>query len=181
MKCTAHKTDGTPCNAYAMKGKDVCRVHGGKTPIKHGLYSKYKDLYWGERTAELIEDEDLLDLRHSIALVRAMLEDFLKRLGEQGGANQSERRAVLEMVEGISKNIERLVRLENLAKEQEVPKVLIAFVEHVTAIANASIKHDEDRRQFAQSVARFAGNGSGDGHRPALGTASKREAAPAEG
>lgn len=29
MKCTAHKTDGTPCKAWAIKGANVCRVHGG--------------------------------------------------------------------------------------------------------------------------------------------------------
>lgn len=29
MKCTARKTDGTPCNAWAIKGANVCRVHGG--------------------------------------------------------------------------------------------------------------------------------------------------------
>lgn len=29
MKCTAHKTDGTPCRAWAIKGANVCRVHGG--------------------------------------------------------------------------------------------------------------------------------------------------------
>lgn len=32
MKCTAHKTDGTPCAAWAIKGANVCRVHGGSIP-----------------------------------------------------------------------------------------------------------------------------------------------------
>lgn len=29
MKCTAHRTDGEPCHAWAIKGANVCRVHGG--------------------------------------------------------------------------------------------------------------------------------------------------------
>lgn len=29
MKCTAHRTDGEPCKAWAIKGATVCRVHGG--------------------------------------------------------------------------------------------------------------------------------------------------------
>ncbi len=29
MRCTAHKQDGSPCRAWAMKGCPVCRVHGG--------------------------------------------------------------------------------------------------------------------------------------------------------
>ena len=32
MKCTAHKTNGEPCNAWAIKGAKVCRVHGGMAP-----------------------------------------------------------------------------------------------------------------------------------------------------
>jgi hypothetical protein len=32
MKCTAHRTNGQPCNAPAIKGGSVCRVHGGSAP-----------------------------------------------------------------------------------------------------------------------------------------------------
>ncbi len=32
MKCTAHRQDGNPCTAYAIKGGSVCRVHGGSAP-----------------------------------------------------------------------------------------------------------------------------------------------------
>jgi hypothetical protein len=30
--CKAHKTNGEPCKAPAMKGQMVCRVHGGSSP-----------------------------------------------------------------------------------------------------------------------------------------------------
>ena len=30
--CTAHRTDGEPCQAQAIKGMKVCRVHGGSSP-----------------------------------------------------------------------------------------------------------------------------------------------------
>lgn len=32
MKCKAKKTDGSPCKAWAIKGGEVCRVHGGRAP-----------------------------------------------------------------------------------------------------------------------------------------------------
>jgi hypothetical protein len=32
MKCTAHKKDGSPCGSWAIKGANVCRVHGGSAP-----------------------------------------------------------------------------------------------------------------------------------------------------
>ena len=30
--CTAHRTDGQPCEAQAIRGGNVCRVHGGSAP-----------------------------------------------------------------------------------------------------------------------------------------------------
>lgn len=31
-RCTAQKTDGGRCGAYAIRGSNVCRVHGGSAP-----------------------------------------------------------------------------------------------------------------------------------------------------
>lgn len=31
-RCTAHRTDGEPCQRYAARGANVCRVHGGNAP-----------------------------------------------------------------------------------------------------------------------------------------------------
>jgi len=30
--CTAHRTDGEPCEGWAMRGTTVCSAHGGKAP-----------------------------------------------------------------------------------------------------------------------------------------------------
>ena len=39
-RCGAYaRTTGNPCKSPAMKN-GRCRMHGGKTPIKHGLRSK---------------------------------------------------------------------------------------------------------------------------------------------
>lgn len=32
LYCTARRTDGEPCQNYAVRGLDVCRFHGGSTP-----------------------------------------------------------------------------------------------------------------------------------------------------
>jgi hypothetical protein len=29
----AHRTDGEPCEAYAMLGRFVCSAHGGRAPL----------------------------------------------------------------------------------------------------------------------------------------------------
>lgn len=31
-RCSARRTDGKPCGAYAMRGADVCHAHGGAAP-----------------------------------------------------------------------------------------------------------------------------------------------------
>ncbi len=36
MNCTAHRQDGHPCKAKAIRGGSVCRVHGGSAPqVRH--------------------------------------------------------------------------------------------------------------------------------------------------
>lgn len=32
MKCTAHRSNGEPCNNWSIKGAEVCRNHGGSAP-----------------------------------------------------------------------------------------------------------------------------------------------------
>lgn len=32
LRCSAHRTDGAPCAAYAMHGTTVCAAHGGRAP-----------------------------------------------------------------------------------------------------------------------------------------------------
>lgn len=73
-KCTAtSKRSGKRCGKWAIKGKDVCRAHGGSTPIKHGLYSKYTKGVLGERIEAARNDPELLDLDRVIAIGHALL------------------------------------------------------------------------------------------------------------
>jgi hypothetical protein len=57
-RCGAYaRTTGTPCRSPAMlNGR--CRMHGGKTPIKHGLRSKF----FKRQQAEIKELLQILEL-----------------------------------------------------------------------------------------------------------------------
>lgn len=111
------KRTGKPCGAYALKGRQVCRAHGGKSPrgaqspsFKSGRYSKhipdrllekYETALGDERLLELGEDIALLDvrLRELVENVdtsgqagdwKTMQELWLLYLGEPGGVRQAE-------------------------------------------------------------------------------------------
>jgi hypothetical protein len=81
--CGAHsRTTGKPCQNVAGKGTDHlgqgrCRYHGGATPIKHGLYSKVRRGRLGQRIAEIASRTDLLDLNEELALLKALLQQWL--------------------------------------------------------------------------------------------------------
>lgn len=53
-KCHARRTDGEPCNAFAIIGGDICRVHGGASPkVKfRALYRAAEAAIWREFEAE---------------------------------------------------------------------------------------------------------------------------------
>ncbi len=91
--CAAKRTDGQPCKAQAIRGKRVCRVHGGMTPsgiasphYKDGRYSKVLPARLAARYQEAQQDGALLELRDEISLVDSRLSDLLSRVdtGESG-------------------------------------------------------------------------------------------------
>ena len=93
-QCAARsKRSGERCRRAAMLGKDVCAMHGGKTPqgialpqTKQGRYSQHlpSRLLATYETAKT--DPELLALRDEVALIDARLTDLLKRVetGESG-------------------------------------------------------------------------------------------------
>lgn len=61
-------------------GAGKCKLHGGSSPIKHGLYSKIQRASLRERMAELQADPaKLLDLLPEVALLKVLTEDLLIR------------------------------------------------------------------------------------------------------
>lgn len=93
-KCTARsKRTGQQCNNPPMKGKTVCRMHGGKTPssvqagsFKSGRYSRYIPARLLDRYNDARNDPELLALRDEVGLIDSRLSDLLSRVdtGESG-------------------------------------------------------------------------------------------------
>jgi hypothetical protein len=90
MQCAAKcKATGDQCRRRAVKGKRVCTVHGGLTPVgsasphyKSGRYSRHLPARLSERYSEAQTDKRLLELRDEIALVDTRLADLLPRVDD---------------------------------------------------------------------------------------------------
>ena len=95
MQCKAKsKQSGEQCKRRVTPGKEVCRMHGGKTPTgialpqtKHGRYSKVLPTRMLERYNAAITDPELLNLSAEIAVVDSRLSDLLIRV-ESGDAGE---------------------------------------------------------------------------------------------
>lgn len=112
MQCTAKsKRSGQQCKSSAVLGTTKCAMHGGKSlkgiasaTFKTGRYSKFLPTRMQERYQESINDNDLLELRTSVALVDARLEDLIRRVdtGESGQAWGEARKTLAVLREAMS-------------------------------------------------------------------------------
>ena len=110
-QCTAKsKRSQKRCKRNAVPGKDKCRMHGGATPIKHGLRSKYQPAVLMARIEEMRNSEKLTDLKNMLAVQHILLGIALENL-QEAESNPEVISALLNNVqsitETISKNIER--------------------------------------------------------------------------
>ena len=116
------------CGNPPMRGKTVCRHHGGKTPTgyglpqtKHGKYSKVLPVRMAQRYEEAKENQKLWSLRDDLAVCEARLADLFARLdtGESGARWQDLRGAMDQFsaaqdtgdVDGMDRHFARLRQL----------------------------------------------------------------------
>src|SRR5262249_52499599 len=95
MRCRAKsKRSQERCKRWATPGREVCRMHGGRTLIglaaprlKTGRYSKFLPIRLAADYERAAHDPELLSLRHELAVVEARIIDLLGRVdtGEAGG------------------------------------------------------------------------------------------------
>lgn len=116
--CNAETRDGSPCRNRAgyktdHPGEGRCHLHGGSTPVQHGLYSKLSRYDLGDRIQELREDPQLTDLREQIAVQSAMIERYLKEIADQETVDADTLKAVNRAVDLLSRNVHRMQKIED--------------------------------------------------------------------
>jgi hypothetical protein len=95
MQCRAKsKRSQERCKRWATPGREVCRMHGGRTlmglaapRLQTGRYSKFLPTRLAAEYERAVRDPELLALRHELAVVEVRINDLLRRVntGEAGG------------------------------------------------------------------------------------------------
>ncbi|HSR53819.1 MAG TPA: hypothetical protein VLV83_23580 [Acidobacteriota bacterium] len=161
--CDARTRSGGRCKKSAgwgteHVGQGRCRLHGGSTPIKNGLYSTIKN----ERIRELMEemkDAPWKGLEEDVRLCRALIRDFVERYEEymealvawhesfHTGESAPKPKKVLDisaavpLVEKMSKVIERAHKMET---EGSISLTLFAYLMEQMGVIVAKHVTDPD-------------------------------------
>lgn len=114
--CAAKTRKGSPCQRPSgwgtpHPGIGRCKLHGGATPIKHGLYSKYTPESIRTKTTEFLQ-ADPLDLTSELALLRALLAEFLARY-ERYTLDAAGINVLSGLIIEVGKLVERIVKIKN--------------------------------------------------------------------
>lgn len=92
-RCGAKTRSGEPCRQWAVRGRERCRMHGGKQPrglahpgTKTGRFSKDLPTRLLAQYEAALDDPDMIALHEELALVTAREGDLLGRVdtGEAG-------------------------------------------------------------------------------------------------
>jgi hypothetical protein len=147
MQCraTAKRTQ-LRCRKHAIRGREVCRVHGGRTPRgpasvhwKGGRYSRHLPARLAAQYEVAARDPKLTELKSDIALVDARIIDLLQRVdtGEAGivwrqaqaAMAAFEREQARQNVDGMKLALEQVQRLmthgaEDYAVWEEISELI---------------------------------------------------------
>jgi hypothetical protein len=124
--CGAKKRDGTPCQKPPMIGATRCRLHGGATPrglaspnFKTGRFSKYLPESLLSAYDDVVNDPELLSVRHDIHLLDTLIAAKLNKLDDNESAATWKR--VDDLIRAVRKayKSERYGDLEDALDEME--------------------------------------------------------------
>lgn len=150
------KKDGSPCKKPAGWGTDhvgigKCKLHGGASPVKHGLYSKYTGHRLAEMVDKLSNDEELLDLRKTIALQQSLILSILEKLDSgELEFNQSIAKTLNSLADKLGRNVERRQKVEEGEK-------YVLEVREVQNIVNQVVMIVKDEIEDPKVVKKIAG------------------------
>ena len=153
-RCHAHNRAGEQCRKWAIRGKDVCRAHGGATPIKHGGRSKYPEAVGYRARVEKVRADraKLHDLDESLAhliAVRDAIADALDAM--PSGAPIEAAETILKIVMAHGQAIERSIKLAEVVDHSQIDSLKI-LTERVVYALNRHVPDDQLRRAIVATI-----------------------------
>jgi hypothetical protein len=131
-----------------MKGKDKCRKHGGKTPIKHGLYSKYLPTRACEIMAEMRAESDaLLAVSEVVLTLHALLAERM-----ESGIPVTE---LLPLITELAKNIERHHKITYGEKHTITTQGLEQVLKQIVDAIDSTVTDKSDRARLIGRLAKL--------------------------
>lgn len=151
------KSTGNRCQRDALEGRNVCGMHGGKTPrgpenpnYRHGLYSLEPSLT--ERLEQVQEAEaELRDLAGEIRLGRAIVAEQV-----QDGLPVSPEDA--ETLLGLLDVLTRLVKRHDAIRTGEKHVITTREVERFTTVVNETIREYFEDCETAEDLLAIIGD-----------------------
>lgn len=169
-RCGAKTRSGAPCGNIAglrtpHPGQGKCYLHGGSTPIRHGLTSKIKHDRIAELQDEYLRAPDPLNIFGELALLRALAHDFIERhreitealLAWHASAENPRPKHLLDiadasrLVEAVTRVVERIekVRAANAVSRLELNRI----VEEMGRIVNQVLPIDDTHDGYRKAIA----------------------------
>ena len=125
-QCTAKsKRTGERCKSNAVTGYTVCRMHGAGSPhqgrpgggdgrpIITGRYSLTHRKSLEAKAQAFANDANPADLAGEILLMRALLQDYLDRFGDDQRLPHDDITRLFDMLESIGRMVERRAKMLN--------------------------------------------------------------------
>ena len=113
--CGATNRQGEPCQRAAMPN-GRCSKHGGPSPgapIRHGRYSLTHRATLADKVERFLDDPAPGDLSHELALLRALLQDYLERFGEHIPMRAEDVQFLAGLIREVGAMVERVARILN--------------------------------------------------------------------
>lgn len=135
-----------------MKGKDVCYHHGGKTPITHGLRSKYRGARLGDKIQELVDDPDLTNITLQIAALIAHQQNLMDMYERSGTWGLGGFAAFQSITTDIIKAIERYHKVTEGSRYTIRIEHIQVVINQIVKVADETIHDPADRQRFLRGL-----------------------------
>ncbi len=162
------KRSGERCRKHAMRGRNVCLAHGGKTPrgaasphFKTGRYSRSLPGRLVAAYEEALSDPRLLSLRDELALTDAMLMETLSQFDDDTPATKKRRivRDACKLIEQRRRLVDSEVKHIVLAREIITTEEAMSLMRAMVSIVTRYIPDPKDRAAIVEEVHALMNNG----------------------